>query len=53
MEKIVASRAEATVDRGRSSMELERARSLLTAERARLRQSLADVGAAQTQDRQA
>jgi DnaK suppressor protein len=53
MEMIVASRAEATIDGGRSSMELERARSLLTAEQARLQQSLADVGAAQTEDRQA
>jgi DnaK suppressor protein len=34
-------------------MELERARSLLTSERARLRQSLAEVGAAQVEDRQA
>jgi DnaK suppressor protein len=53
MEKIVASRAEATIDGGRSLMELERALSLLTAEQARLQQSLADVGAAQTEDRQA
>jgi RNA polymerase-binding transcription factor len=34
-------------------MELERARSLLTAEQARLRESLADVGASQAEDRQA
>lgn len=53
MEKIVASGTEATIDVGGSSMELERARSLLTAEQARLRESLADVGASQTEDRQA
>lgn len=34
-------------------MELERARSLLEAEQARLRQSLAEVGTAQVEDRQA
>ena len=34
-------------------MELEQARSLLTAERARLQRSLAEVGTAQAEDRQA
>lgn len=34
-------------------MELERARSLLAAEQARVRQSLAEVGTAQAEDRQA
>jgi DnaK suppressor protein len=53
IERIVASHAEATIDVGRSSMELEQARSLLTAEQARLRESLADVGASQADDRQA
>jgi DnaK suppressor protein len=53
IERIVASHADATIDVGRSSMELEQARSLLTAEQARLRESLADVGASQADDRQA